>query len=237
MRTHGSLGDTAYDQLRAWIAEGSISPGTRFREQELAQRLHTSRTPVREALRRLQAEGVINRDPSGSYSIGAVSLEELAQIYQVRELNEGLAARLAATNRTFAQLGKLADTIDAIDRAYLRSDDADTEIERLAVAFHETIAEASGNPYLRDVLKYIRGLLVRYRPKAGRYAVSHRSVHTHHAEILEALTARDADRSEALVREHIRLALATRITEYKPEATQRRRTPKARAHDGGTKQR
>ena len=107
----------------------------------------------------------------------------------------------------------------------------------MASSFHETIAEASGNPYLRDVLKYIRGLLVRYRPRSGRYTVRHREVHSKHREILEALTARDADRSETLVREHIRQALSVRITERKSAAQEPPRAPAARPRQGGKKKR
>lgn len=204
-----SLGDAAYEKLRLWILDGSLRSGEGLREVDLARRLKTSRTPVREALRRLEAEGLIDRSPSGGYVLHAFTREDLAMIYDVRESLEALAAQRAARNRNRAHLGRLADTLEAMDLAIARKDDA--KVEELASSFHATIAEASGNWYLCDLLKNVRDVMVRYRPRKTPYTVYESEMQRDHYKILEALTNQDADECERLVRQHIDHALSLRL--------------------------
>jgi len=204
-----SLGEAAYEKLRLWILDGSLRSGKGLREVDLARRLKTSRTPVREALRRLEAEGLIDRSSSGGYVLHAFTREDLAMIYDVREALEALAARLAAKNRNRAQLGRLADTLETMDEAIARKDDV--KVAQLASAFHATIAEASGNWYLDDVLKNVRNLIVRYRPVKNPYTLYEADMQQDHYKMLAALTDQDADESERLVRQHIDHALRLRL--------------------------
>ena len=218
-----SLGESAYEELRGWIAEGTIRPGSSLREVDLARKLKTSRTPVREALRRLQAEGLIQRDPRGGYVMFEFTREDLAMVYDVREALEALAVRLAAKNRTRAHLGRMADTLEAIDEAVLREDDA--LIETLASAFHQTIAEASGNFYLRDILSNVRGVMVRYRPRTRPYTVREKDMQEQHYAMLAALTRQDADEGERLVRAHIEHALHLRLGDMRSRTEQAPKKP------------
>ena len=228
LRQRESLGETAYATVRRWIADGAIVPGSSLREVELAEKLRISRTPVREALRRLQAEGLVQRDPRGGYTLFEFSPDDLAQVYEVREALEALAARLAAKKRSRAQLGQLGDALDAMDAAVTRGDD--NELERLANVFHETIAEASGNWYLQEALASVRGILERRRPKSGPYTVRRKSMQAEHYELYDALGAQDADRAEALMRAHNTHALDLRLNDLqgtseakRPHMTARRK--------------
>ncbi len=228
LRRRESLGETAYAAVRRWIADGAIAPGSSLREVELAEKLRISRTPVREALRRLQAEGLVQRDPRGGYTLFEFSADDLARVYEVREALEALAARLAARHRTRAQLGELADALEAMDGAVARGDDE--ELERLANAFHATIAEASGNWYLQEALASVRGILVRRRPKSGPYTVRRKSMQAEHYQLYDALSAQDGERAEALMRAHNAHALDLRLSDLqgagetkRPRASARRK--------------
>lgn len=204
-----SLGEAVYRELQQWIGDGSLLPEMGLREVDLAGKLKTSRTPVREALRRLEAEGLVDRSPAGGYVLHTFTREDLAMVYDVREALEALAARLAAKHRSRTHLGRLADTLELMDDA-IKHKDTD-EVRRLAGFFHETIAEASGNWYLRDVLKNVRSVIVRFRSEKSPYTLYDKAMQADHYKLLDALSRQDADEMERIVKEHTDHALALRI--------------------------
>ncbi|GAA3516345.1 GntR family transcriptional regulator [Aeromicrobium panaciterrae] len=201
--------ETAYAVIRAGILSGEFERGERLREEELAVKVGVSRTPVREALRRLDAEGLVQFQPNRGARVSARSAQELEDLYDLRAMLEGYGARLAASRASDAEISELADLavrMEAVTKS--ASFDVD-ELTRLNGEFHWSIVRASRNSQL-DAL--IRGVIdvplahhtfERYEPE--RLQASH----SHHRELVSALQAHDGQWAEAVMRSHI---LAARTT-------------------------
>src|SRR5581483_10374979 len=116
------LSDAAYARVRASILGGSIEPGSIIRESTLTGELQMSRTPIREALRRLQAEGMLEPVSQGGYVLVEFEPKALADVYAVQANLEGMAARLAAAQRNRSELGSMADALEAMQSAIRRGD-------------------------------------------------------------------------------------------------------------------
>jgi DNA-binding GntR family transcriptional regulator len=211
----------AYEMLHEAIREGTIEPGHRIMEIEISSWLRVSRTPVREAMRRLQAEGLLEHAPGGGLAVALYDLRAISEFYAVRESLEGTAAALAARNADTTEIGILRATMDAIralppdPRAHARENEA----------FHEQIYRAAHNRFL---LKSLRALL-NFVPLLGRttyHAPGRVEVALReHEAIVAAIAARDPERAEEAARAHIRHAYESRVrmvTEDVRSAAQRR---------------
>src|ERR1044072_5073449 len=108
--------DYAYQQVRAMIMSGELPPGTRLKEADLAERLEISRTPVREALKRLINERLVSRDDLGGGAVHVPTPRDLDDIYLIREVLEGLAGRLAAYRVSDAELARLEANVGAMEK-------------------------------------------------------------------------------------------------------------------------
>lgn len=197
----------AYERLHEAIREGSIEPGQRTMEADISAWLGISRTPVREAMRRLQAEGLLEHAPGGGLAVAIYDQRAIAEFYAVRESLEGTAAALAAEQADATERGMLAALLDGMralpeePRAHARENEA----------FHEHIYAAAHNRFL---LKNLRALL-NFVPLLGRttYHAPGRvaTALAEHAAIVAAILARDAARAEEAARQHIRSALHFRM--------------------------
>lgn len=197
----------AYERLHEAIREGAIGPGQRTMEIDISAWLGISRTPVREAMRRLQAEGLLEHAAGGGLSVAIYDQRAIAEFYAVRESLEGTAAALAAQNADATELGILQAILEGMQalpedpRAHARENEA----------FHEHIYGAAHNRFL---LKSLRALL-NFVPLLGRttYNASGRvgSALTEHQAIVAAIEARDPVRAEEAARLHIRSALESRM--------------------------
>jgi DNA-binding GntR family transcriptional regulator len=202
-----ALGEAVFRSLCEALQAGSYRAGDRLREEEVAQRLNVSRTPVREALGRLAARGFV--EPAGGRGLIVRNLDigEVLELYAMREILEGAAARLAAAHASKPEVGALADIEDAFTEA---AGDA-VEMARLNRAFHEAICRAARNRYLdnasRELQDWIALLGATTFSVAGRPSTSHRE----HQAIISAIAARDGDKAETLARAHIREALRCRL--------------------------
>lgn len=203
-----SRGSHVYDTLVERIRSGRLPPGTRLREEDLAAGLSVSRTPVREALARLQARGLVE-NTSGGLAIVALARPRIVELYAMRGMLEGAAARFAAQN---ASVGDLAG-LRHVSELFAGAGDEDAGgLARLNIAFHEAIYEAAHNRYLTRMLADLNDSLallpsttfsVKGRPEAAR---------AEHDRIFAAITARDTDAAEALARTHMERALEARLT-------------------------
>ena len=197
----------AYDRLHEAIREGSIQPGQRLMEVEVSHWLGMSRTPVREALRRLQAEGLLEHAPGGGMAVALYDLRAIGEFYTVRESLEGTAAALAAQVAEDTEIRILEATCDAM--AKLPPDPRRHARENQT--FHEQLQQAAHN---RFVTRSLRALL-NFVPLMGRtvYTVPGRieSALAEHIAIVEAIRARDPARAEAAAREHIRRSHESRV--------------------------
>ncbi|SMO53126.1 transcriptional regulator, GntR family [Paracoccus laeviglucosivorans] len=198
----------AYSLILAAIDNGTYRPGDRLVESELAERFGVSRTPVREALQRLETQSMLKRD-GRSLIIATLDHNQLAELYTVRAELEALAARLAANHATPEEIRVLASMVEE-DRRILGDPQA---LSRSNRRFHHQIHLASHNRYLVQQLDLVHrsmALMARTTLAAkGRDAVSL----DEHQEIVDAINARDAKRSEEALRKHISMAYETRLKE------------------------
>lgn len=194
--------DTAYESLRQMILSGEAAAGARLGEAELAETLGLSRTPVREALQRLGADGLVEVLPHRGARVVQWSRADLEEIFELRALLEPYAAARAARLRPDAAvLAELTALCDAMER----SDDL-AEVARLNSAFHGAVIAASGNRRLPALLTSVMhaplivGTFRRYDAAALSRSMNH------HRELVAALTAGDPEWAESVMRAHIRAA-------------------------------
>jgi DNA-binding GntR family transcriptional regulator len=196
-----SASEVAIELIRAAIYEGRLEPGERLKEEELAQELGLSRTPVREALLTLQAEGLVLAAPKRGAVVRTYTEEDLIDMYDLRAVLEGFAARRAAQRITAEQLATLDRTNDQF-RALRKKRDLFGMI-RENLLFHTTIAEAAGTTKLTELIRSAVDLPLVYRSFFWFSAKETETSELAHREIADALHAADPPRAERLMREHI----------------------------------
>ncbi len=188
------------------IDRGDFAPGQRLVETELAERLGVSRTPVREALQRLEAQGLVTRE-GRSLRIASLDHDQLGELYEVRGVVEGLAARLAARHAAPEEIVVLREMVDA-DRALLGDALALSQANR---RFHRQLHRASHNRYLSEMLIGMRRSVALLSPTVlGRPGRGEEALAEHDA-IVSAIEARDPDAAQAAAERHISNAYTTRL--------------------------
>jgi DNA-binding GntR family transcriptional regulator len=194
----------AYATIRADIIAGRHPPGAHLREEQLAEAIGVSRTPVREALRRLAAEGLINFVPNQGAFVNSWTAEDLRKIFDLRALLESTAAGQAAPRMTAADLDRLRELATGMVRlAERRAAGFLDKIGVLNREFHEIIMKAADNERLAgSVIRTIEFPIVhrtfeRYRPADLRRSLNH------HRELIDAFEARDGEWASAVMRAHV----------------------------------
>jgi DNA-binding GntR family transcriptional regulator len=221
----GTTADAVYQTLRHGIVHGDLAPGERLRSDALASELRVSRTPVREALRKLEAEGLVAH--SGSrLVVRAVSDEDLTELFYVREALEGMAARLAAENATPAEIATIRELLEDMEAVQRRGDVG--AFRGLTGEFHQLIGHAAHNgrllQSLQSLLDHVRQFQTSTLYGEGRPAEALKE----HRELLESIEARDGEAAERLARQHRRRTLQLR------KGVLREQLRKSRA-DGGAR--
>jgi DNA-binding GntR family transcriptional regulator len=189
-RPSRSSGSEAYDLLLAAIDSGALPAGTRLREAELAERYGISRTPVREALKRLEAQGLVLHEPHHGAVVARLDYARMTELYHMREVLEGTAAGLAATHATPTEMEVLREMVER-DRGLLDDPAVLAGTNRL---FHRQVCLSARNGFLNTMLENLRISLALL---AGT--------------TLAVPEARDAEAAEAAARRHIRNAFKVRI--------------------------
>jgi len=191
----------ATEVIRQAIVDGRLEPGRRLKEEELARELGISRTPVREALLLLQAEGLVVSEPNRGAVVRSYQPEEIDDMYELRALLEGHAAHRAATRISVEDVGRLHESNERF--ATLRAADDVRDLIAENLVFHGIILGAAGSERLSAlVLKSIELPLV-YKAYAW-YAPEQKLISEHyHQQLAHALGARDADRAELIMKEHV----------------------------------
>jgi DNA-binding GntR family transcriptional regulator len=190
------LSTVAYGAVLDMILRGAIAPGELVTERQIAARLGISRTPVREAVRRLEGEGTLERQRSGALVVRAHSMEEFLHALAVRRLLEGEAARLAAGRVSAEILDAARQRIERL-RAEGMSDTARQDDRD----FHAAIAQASGNPVLAGSIADLRKRTAMFR--LGRLPERIDQVCDEHLTILDALASGDGEAARAAMQTHI----------------------------------
>jgi DNA-binding GntR family transcriptional regulator len=194
---HPSLQERAYQTLRAAIIEGKLAVGERIYESKIAEQLGISRNPVRESIRRLQQDGLLDVRPRGGIFVASISVEEADDIYRVRGALEAVAARLAAERITPEELDHLGGLVhEPHDH---EGESPVTEADR----FHRAVHAYAHSPQLLEPLKLLYEKVLHYRNVTlalpGRTGVAN----AEHLEIYQAIARHDGARAEKVMREHI----------------------------------
>jgi DNA-binding GntR family transcriptional regulator len=197
--SHSQLSERVAAELRRAIADGRYRPGERLVEGRLAGDFGVSRIPVREALRMLAAEGVVDLQPRHGATVATLSREAAREMIEVRATLEGLNARLAARHRD-------ADLLKAVAHVLERGNAAQAagklgELARFNAEFHDLLAKAGSNSVLGDLMRTLRERTqIVFPPLDAEQA---RRTWNEHAAILQAVLAGDADLAELLAERHV----------------------------------
>lgn len=212
---HRQLKDTVYQQLRDDIISGALAPGAVLREAELAPRFGVSKTPLRDALVRLEKDGFVTIPPYRSAVVVGYSRTDLREIYELRELLEGACARQAASYISADALAELARIVRASAGCVAGGEVIEGRAEELAELhdqFDLVMYAQSRNSRIAEMVGNIRGHIKRIgRLTAGIPGRLAKSVPEHQA-IYEAIVQRDGAAAEALMRRHILSVMADQLT-------------------------
>jgi DNA-binding GntR family transcriptional regulator len=207
MAAEDLLQKDAYTLILEAIESGDFGPGARLVESELAERIGLSRTPVREALQRLETQGMLTRD-GRSLIVASLDHTQLAELYTVRAELEGLAAKLAARHATDEEISVLRRMVQD-DRALLGGDPR--LLSRANKRFHRLIHLASHNRFLVQQLDLVHRSMALMATTSFAAAGRDAAALGEHSAIVEAIAARDGDAAFAALRGHISKAYETRL--------------------------
>ena len=199
--SNNSLHTRVFKEIENAILIGTLAPGDALTEAKLSHELGVSRTPVREALRQLELEGLVKNVPNKGSVVVGFSQKDMEDLYTIRMCIEGLASRWAAGNITEEQKKTLAELVE-LQEFYCAKNDYE-QIWHLDSVFHETLYSACGSRPLKTILSQFHNYLQKPRElsikSSGRAAAAVKE----HREILQAILAGDQDRAENLAKEHV----------------------------------
>lgn len=200
---HGSLRLKVYQQLRDWILQGHYADGKALTELSVSQELGVSRTPVREAFRQLELDGLVVSSPNRSVTVHCYSDQDILDLYEVRSRMESLAAARAAVNMTQEQRDKLISVFEQEKRATEENETVLPVLQDLDAAFHDQIFAGSGSAILQSMLSPINQKTRQARlVSLSRPGRSHGQI-TEHKSILEAILRQDSQDADRQMRRHI----------------------------------
>jgi len=203
----GSRGVQAYELLRSAIATGKLKPGARVLESEIAEQLEMSRTPIREAIAALEADGLVSTDSALGRVITKLDYQSVMELYAVREVLESTAAGLAARNASDMEILALHDMLELEEQLL----DDPGKLADHNRRFHEAIYFCSHNRYILKMLEYIQTAMLLLQP-AGRVGSDRRETALlEHRAIVDAIESRDPAAAESAMRNHVRRAQQARI--------------------------
>lgn len=218
--TVSNAADSVYNTLRAAIVDGGLEPGDSLIEWHVARQFGTSRTPVREALLRLEAEGLAFRVPRRGLVVRRISEHEVLEVYAVRLELEALAAREAAREAQPSDIAQLRWVNQRLNEAIKQGDIA--SVPALTNEFHQLLATAARNGMLRRFIMqaqdWTRRVGTSTVPLPGRRGAAVKE----HERIIDAIAAHDAERAEQLARDHIATGREFQLATLHAAQTRRR---------------
>jgi DNA-binding GntR family transcriptional regulator len=197
-----TLAETAYSELKKLVLSGELSADRPLTERDVAERLGMSRTPVREALRRLESERLLTIDPRRGVMAVSLDQTEIADLYFMREVLEGTAARLAAQHATLTEIRNLESILEEEAQAL----HAGGDMVAINLALHEAIYQAAHSKFLVRALQsltdstFLLGRSTLVDPQRAA------SAHAEHVVLVDAIRARNGDQADEAARTHIRAA-------------------------------
>ncbi|BAS29412.1 GntR family transcriptional regulator [Limnochorda pilosa] len=198
------LRELVFERLRAAIIAGELHPGERLMEIQLAEDLGVSRTPVREAIRKLELEGFVVMIPRKGAYVADISLKDVADVFEIRGALEALAAELAAERATDEELDELERALIAIGEV-IGGEDMDELVSR-DTYFHELIYRASRNARLGQMTSLLSEQIQRFRTRTLAHPTRARTSLKEHYALVEAMRARDPELARRTAKAHIESA-------------------------------
>ena len=195
------LRDVVFNTLREAILKGDLKPGERLMELQLAAQLGVSRTPIREAIRMLEQEGLAVTVPRKGAEVAKMTLKGMEDVLEIREALDILACELACERITEEQLALLEEKKKAFEVS-LKSGNV-KEIAETDVAFHDVIYDATGNPKLVNMLNNLREQIYRYRVEYLKREENYPRLIKEHDEIYTSLANRSKEDATESIREHV----------------------------------
>ena len=197
-----SIRQIVCQHIREQILSGELPPGSRLVETEIAAELGVSRTPLREAFRELESEGLIVYTRHQGVQVASLKLKDMEEIYEIRRVLEGLAARLAAMRRSGPDIDEMiSGPVEQMEKAYLHGHLRD--IPRAHTEFNELLYRMAGNDRLHDILHNYRQYTERSQMASMTRPGRVEEILREHREIAEAIRDRAPDRAQATAESHV----------------------------------
>lgn len=197
------LRDVVFRTLRQAILRGELKPGERLMEIRLANQLGVSRTPIREAIRMLELDGLVIMVPRKGAQVAQITEKDLNDVLEVRLGLEELAVKLACERITEAELRSLYQASRSFEKLLETETDDLQELAQADVAFHDVIYQATNNERLIQLLNNLREQMYRYRIEYLKDVKSRRSLVEEHDALYERMKKRDLMGAQKMIREHI----------------------------------
>jgi len=201
LESYRALGEIVFDALREAIISGRLKPGERLMEVQLAEELGVSRTPVREAIRKLELEGFVVTVPRKGAYVSGISIKDIADVFEIRAALESLACGLAAERATKEELELLERSVVSVSESADR-DDLDGWVHT-DTDFHDIIYQASRNERLVQIINNLREQIQRFRATSLAFPGRMKIAVDEHRKMVEAISVRNVSLAQALAQEHI----------------------------------
>ena len=207
-----SLGEHVFESLKHSIIRGKISSGEWLVESHIAETLGISRTPVREAIHKLEREGLIERQPRGGFTVLGLNRDDIEETFGIRSVLEGYAARLAALKHKEEELEALEKKIEefqnSLDRKKMNL------LPTINTEFHDLLYSLSKSPKLINMINGLRDQIYRYREMILKERKFAATSNLDHKKMLKHIRQRDGEGAERLVRDHILRGQEMVLKEY-----------------------
>lgn len=202
MNAYLPLRDVVFNTLREAILKGELKPGERLMELQLASKLGVSRTPIREAIRMLEQEGLAVTIPRKGAEVAKMTEKDMEDVLQIRDALDELAASIACEQITSEELEELKHTMREFEE-YTRTADV-KRIAEADVRFHDIIYKATRNPKLENMLNNLREQMYRYRVEYLKDEKNYPVLIKEHSEIVEGLSKKNKEKLTAAMHEHVK---------------------------------
>ncbi|MCQ2551521.1 MAG: GntR family transcriptional regulator [Clostridia bacterium] len=201
LQNHKPLREIVYGELKRQILIGEIVPGTRMMEVELADEMGVSRTPVREAIRKLEIEGLVTIEPRRGAYASDISVKDMLDVLEVREDMEALAAALTARRITEEEIDEMEAANEEYNKA-IHSGSTD-EIIKSDEKFHKTIVNITGNKTLVSMIETIQELATRFRYLYYDDFTRYENMPAEHEAIIQAIKTGDEEMARQVAKDHV----------------------------------
>lgn len=202
-----SQGDAAYHAVLAAIRAGDYAPGDRLRETEIAEKIGLSRTPIREALRKLESDGIVEHRPRVGSVVRQLQHSEMVELYEMRFVLERTAAELAAKHAVQAEI----DELEALNASIARSVSDPSNAAALNQQFHQTLYRSARNRFLVDSARALNNALMLLGPTTLADENRIRTVHQQHSDIVEGIRKSDEAAAGNAAEAHLQDSLRHRL--------------------------